>query len=89
VRVPRLIMTIAVLSCSLTHHLKHNGLKQCHPGVPAVAQWTENLTAVAQVAAEVWVPSPAWLKDPAWPQLQHKLEVAAVALTQSLAQELP
>ena len=58
-------------------------------GAPTLAQCIRNLTAVAQVAAEVWVPSPAWLKDPAWPQLQHKLEVAAVALTQSLAQELP
>ena len=26
-------------------------------GVPAVTQWVKNLTAVAQVAAEVWIQS--------------------------------
>ena len=29
-------------------------------GVPAVVQWVKNLTAAAQVTAEVWVLSPAW-----------------------------
>ena len=28
-------------------------------GVPAVVQWVKNLTAVAWVAVEVWVPSQA------------------------------
>ena len=29
-------------------------------GVPAVVRWIKNLTAVAQVAEEVWIQSPAW-----------------------------
>ena len=35
-------------------------------GVPAVAQWVKNLTAVARETVKVWVRSPAWysgLKD--------------------------
>ena len=41
-------------------------------GVPPVAQWVKNLTAVALVAGEAQVWSSAWLsglKDPALPQL--------------------
>lgn len=38
-----------------------------------MAQWVKNLTAVAQVTVEAWIPSLAWhngLKDPALPQRQ-------------------
>ena len=59
-------------------------------GVPPVAQWVENLTAVAQVTADAWVQSLA----------QHRglkdlgvaiavVLVAAVAQIQSLAREHP
>ena len=47
-----------------------------------MAQWAKNLTAVARVTAEAWVPAPAQCsesKDPAWLPLQ----------IQSLAWELP
>ena len=50
----------------------------------------KNLTAVAWVAAEVWVQLQTWhngLKDPALLQLQHSS--AAVAHVQSLARDLP
>ena len=30
------------------------------PGVPAEVQWVKNLTAAAQVTAEVWVQSLVW-----------------------------
>ena len=42
-------------------------------GVPTVAQWVKNLSAVARVSVEVQVPSPAQysgLKDLAFLQLQ-------------------
>ena len=45
-------------------------------GVPAVEQWVKNLTAAAQVAAEVWVLSSAQhsgLKDPALLQRRSQL----------------
>ena len=47
-------------------------------GVPTVAQWVKNLTAVAWVTAEVWVPSLAWhsgLTDLALLQLQHRSQL--------------
>ena len=47
--------------------------KESKGGVPAVAQWVKNLTAVAQVAMKVWVRSLAGhsgLKDLALPKLQ-------------------
>ena len=47
-------------------------------GVPAVAQWVRNPTAVAWVTAEAWVGSLAQsseLKDPALPQLQGMSEL--------------
>ena len=59
-------------------------------GVPAVAQWVKNLTAVARVDVEEQVQSPAWgsgLKNLALPQRQS--EITAAARIQSLAQELP
>ena len=37
-----------------------SSLKWSTFGVPAVAQWVKDLTAGAQVAAEMWVWSPAW-----------------------------
>ena len=43
-----------------------------------MAQWVKDLTAAAQVAAEVWVQFPAWhsgLKGPALPQLWHSLQL--------------
>ena len=59
-------------------------LKNDVGGVPAMVHWVKNLTAAAQIDAEVQFQSPAWcsgLKDPALPQ--------PLAQTQSLAQELP
>ena len=53
-------------------------LKSDVGGVPAMVHWVKNLTAAAQIDAEVQFQSPAWcsgLKDPALPQ--------------PLAQELP
>ena len=53
-----------------------NYLKITCRGVPTVVQWVTNLTAAAQVAAEVWVQSPAqctWLKVPALLKLQLRL----------------
>ena len=47
-------------------------------GLPAVAQWVENLTAVARVGAEVWVQSLAQHggpKDLALPQLQCRWQL--------------
>ena len=44
-------------------------------GLPAVAQWVKNLTAVAQVSAEAQVQSPgpcSGLKDPVWLLLWHR-----------------
>lgn len=49
--------------------------KQRARGVPAVAQWVKNLTAVPWATVEAQVQSPAWhseLKDPALPQLQRR-----------------
>ena len=34
-------------------------INHIHAGVPAVIQWVKNQTLAAQVAVEVWVPSPA------------------------------
>ena len=45
-------------------------LKQGMRGVPAVAQWVKNQTAVVQVTMEAQVQFPAWnsgLKDPGLP----------------------
>ena len=50
-------------------------LKNATFGIPTVVRWVKNLTAVVQVAAEAWVPTPAWysgLKDPSLLQLQLK-----------------
>ena len=52
--------------------------KNLFTGVPAVVQQVKNLTAVAQIATEVWVQSPAWcseLKDLMMLQLQHKSQL--------------
>ena len=57
--------------CSLFHSTKKCFLS----GVPAVAQWIKNQTAVARVTVEAWVQSPARhseLKDLVLPQLQHR-----------------
>ena len=46
--------------------------KKIPAGVPAVAQWVKNPTAVARVSAAAQVQSPAWpngLKDSVLPQL--------------------
>ena len=62
--------------------------KEMLSGVPAVVQRVKNLTAVAQVMAEVWVRFPAQqsdLKAPTLPQLQHRLQL----WLQSLSQEFP
>ena len=43
-----------------------------------MAQWVKNLTAAAQVPAEVQVPSPTphnGLEDPGSPQLWHRLQL--------------
>ena len=55
-----------------------------------MAQWVNNLTAVAQVIEEMWNKSQAptvVLKDPAMLQWQHR--TAAATWVQSLARELP
>lgn len=47
-------------------------------GVPIVAQWVKKSTAVAQVAAEVWVGSTArhsGLKDLALQQMWHRAQL--------------
>ena len=47
-------------------------------GVPTMAQWVKNLTAVAWVTVEVQVQSPAHcsgLKDLALPQLWHRWQL--------------
>ena len=52
--------------------------KIIYGGVPAVAQWVKNLTAVARVTVKVWVRSPAWysgLKDLVLPQLRPGLQL--------------
>ena len=51
------------------------------------SQWIKNLTAVAQVAAEIWIQSPTWysrLKGTALRQL-CVVQIEAVAQSQSLA----
>ena len=53
--------------------LYHCEFKNVFSGVPTVAQWVKNLSAVARVSVEVQVPSPAQysgLKDLAFLQLQ-------------------
>ena len=59
---------------------KRASLKIHACGLPAVAQWVKNLTAVAQVAAEGWAlfsVGSSGLKDLVLPQLWHRW--AAVA----------
>ena len=54
-----------------------NGLR-CGAGVPDVAQWVKNPTAMAQVTAEVQAQAPAQcsgLEDLALPQLQCRLQL--------------
>ena len=63
------------ISCHLLHNKWLHNLvasKYVFLGVPVVVQWVKNLTAAAQVTAEVQVDPPAWhsgLKDPALWQL--------------------
>ena len=41
-----------------------------------MAQWLKNLTAAAQVPAEVQGPAQcSGLKDPVWPQLQYRSQL--------------
>ena len=40
--------------------LIQRGLSTSSWGVPPMAQWVKNLTAVAQVIAEEWIQIPAW-----------------------------
>ena len=57
-------------------HLSTN--RWCGMGVPIVAQWVKNLTAVVQSVAEVQVQSPAWhsgLKDPVLLQLWQRSQL--------------
>ena len=47
-------------------------------GVPSMAQWVRNPTAVAQAAVEMRVPSPTphdGLKEPVLPQLWHRSQL--------------
>ena len=44
-------------------------------GVPTGAQWAENLTAVAWVAAEGWVRSQLWFGFDPWPRNFHMRQV--------------
>ena len=56
----------------------NNSLQSMFTGVPAVAQWVKDPTAVAQIAAEAKVQSPAQcsgLKDLALSQLQCRLQL--------------
>ena len=58
--------------------IEHNHLKTYFHGVPAMVQCVKNLTAAAQVAAEVWVQFLAWcsgLKDLALLQPWHRSEL--------------
>ena len=48
--------TLGVISRGLTQHLGDQSQEE-REGVPAVAQWVKNLTAVAWATAEVQVPS--------------------------------
>ena len=69
---------------SHSHHLCHEGFLcklqnlRGKLGVPAVAQWVKNPTAVVQVAEEAQAQSPSWcsgLKDQALPQLWYRTQL--------------
>ena len=54
--------------------------KKARAGAHAVAQWVKNLTAAAQVTAEVWVQSLAQcngLKDLALSELQYRSQLGS------------
>ena len=68
----------------------NNGLaiNNISSGVPSVAQWVKNLTAVAQIAAEVWFRSLAWhrgLEDLVLLQLQHGFNALAWELPNAVS----
>ena len=54
------------------------GKDKFNDGVPALAQWVKDPTAVAWVTAEVWVQSSVWrcgVKDPALPHLWRRSQL--------------